>query len=258
VVLLNPQLIRSRVAEVAFDVPDRVIGALEIGDYQRSLWTVGRVGRAIAFYSARLADGRYRFFPISDPASFRPRQLAAVPPQAESFAIMRFNLGRWLPRAVGAYVQARSESPRRAIIAWWQRYQQNLNVDAQRDVLDQLGPTTILHTYPPHPLGLPFLCTFLFEIRGDPARLERALGKLLAPQVLPNTQPAETARKPFLLQAQRTSDGIWYWQVGMFVVLGMGVADDWLVVSFSPEAVRENLAFLRGTAAAGASRRPPQ
>ena len=267
VVLLDPTRIRRRLEWVAQDTLERVLGALEMGDYQRSLWTVGRVDRAITFYTARLAEGRYRFTAISDPASFRPEHLAVVPAQAEHLAVLRFNLGRWLPRVVRAYVESRSEQRRSGMRAWWEGYQGELNIDVQADVLDQLGGTTVLHTYPPHPLGLPFLCTFLFEIKGEAARLEQTLGKLLgptpspatqSPATQPATQPAATrpAPKPSWLEARRTSDGIWYWQAGMFVVVGVGVYDDWLVVSFSPQAVRENLAFLRARGSVGPASDP--
>jgi hypothetical protein len=255
-VLLDPHCIRDRIGQTAPDPVDRVVSALQMGRYGKSLYTFGRRGRAITCYSAISIDGQYNFTPVSDPRAFRSEHLVLIPSDADHYAIMRWSLARWLPRAVRAYVASRSEQHRANINTWWDELQAELGINVQQDLLAQLGDTTVLHTYPPHPLGVPFLCTFLFEIRGDPARVERTFAKLLIPVPTPDTQPASppvapSERKPCILQARRTSDGIWYWQAGFFAVLGLGVDDDWLVLSFSPEAVRQNLAYLR------AARTPP-
>ncbi|UCG33478.1 MAG: hypothetical protein JSU68_02360 [Phycisphaerales bacterium] len=248
-VLLDPLRIRDRIGQTAPDPADRVIGALQMNRYQKSLHTFGRLERAITCYSASSIDGQYTFTPVSDPHAFRSEHLALIPPEAEHYAIMRWSLARWLPRVVRAYVASRSEQHRATINTWWDDLQTELSINVQQDLLDQLGETTVLHTYPPHPLGVPFLCTFLFEIKGDPARVERTLARLLTPVSTPDTQSASqpaapSDRKPCILQARR-ADGIWYWQAGIFAVLGLGVDDNWLVLSFSPEAVRQNLAYLR-------------
>jgi hypothetical protein len=257
-VLLDPPRFRERIGRTAPEPVDRVIDALQMNRYQKSLYTFGRLERAITCYSAVSIDGQYVFAPVSDPDAFRPEQLALIPPEAEHYAIMRWSLARWLPRIVGAYVASRSDQTRATINTWWDDLQAELGINVQQDLLDQLGDTTVLHTYPPHPLGVPFLCTFLFEINGDPTRVEHALAKLLAPVATPDTQPASqpvvpSERKPGILQARRTSDGIWYWQAGFFAVLGLGVDDNWLVLSFSPEAVRQNLAYLRTARTASAT-----
>lgn len=244
--MLNIAGIVFHLQDDAAEVTAQVRSELGMGRSDRRYWAVGREDRAITILSAGLTGDRYWLEPISDPRSFRPEHLALVPPEADRFSVMRTHLGRGISSAVRAYLAARSPRAREALAEWWKDFQIRAGVDAQRHLLDRFGDTTVLHTWPAHPLGLPFLCTFLFEIRGDPAEFRNSLNALFATSLRATTQPTtRPERSPFSSGLKRTEDGIWYYQAGVLVVLGLAVQDRWLVVSFSPEAVRANVNFLR-------------
>ena len=102
-----------------------------------------------------------------------------------------------------------------------------------RDIFSHLGHTVVIHDYPEHPLRLSVARTLLVCIDGDAEALRRRIDHLLG-CVGPQLPQAG------LLRLRQDADGVWYLQYGL---LGpaLVVTDDWLMVSFSPTAVRRNL-----------------
>jgi len=95
----------------------------------------------------------------------------------------------------------------------------------------------VVHDYPPHALRLPPAWTILAGVDGDSGKLRANLDRLL-----------EVARKELQnggsMRLRRDDDGVWYLYVGLNGP-ALAVTDRWLLVSFSPEAVRQNIAFLQ-------------
>ncbi len=88
-----------------------------------------------------------------------------------------------------------------------------------------------MHDYPPHVLRLALARTFLFPISGDATVLRDRLDRLF--EHLSGIEDL-----PPIPQLRHDPDGVWYLFVGL-AGPAFTVTDDWLVVSFSPRAVRE-------------------
>jgi len=244
-VYLNAAGVTDRLDESTGGVSSRVWTELGMAAVERRYWTADQTDRAVNIFQASQTDGQYSFVQLTSPTSNAGDARATIPDQAERYAIVRLNAGRTIDSLVRAYLSARSPDVRAMIADWWVDFQSRAGVDARNELLDPIGDTAVLHTWPPHPLGLSILSTMLFEIRGDPIAFRKALDALLETPSLPTTQPASRpTRSPFSSGWRKTHDGIWYYQRGMVVILGMAVAERWLVVSFSPEAVRDNFRVL--------------
>ena len=121
--------------------------------------------------------------------------------------------------------------------------EQELGLETDADLLDHLGQYVILHTYPPHPFRVPFMFTALVAI-DNPDSVRSAIDALMSAwQRHLAEKQARTGRSWFSLRVIRGQDGIWYLRAGLNGP-AVGVADRWLVISYSPEAVRANLRFL--------------
>ncbi len=69
-----------------------------------------------------------------------------------------------------------------------------------------------------------------------------ALGALLsAAQAYLADLVSESPTAGFVPQLVRRDDGIWLVQAGIFIGPALAVTDRWIVLSFSPTAVRANL-----------------
>jgi hypothetical protein len=133
----------------------------------------------------------------------------------------------------------------------WKNLSEEFDFDVETGLLDQLGDHLILHTYPQHPLGIPVLGTIWIQVKGDRARVTKTLdGMMSAWQHYAANPPPNVARYLQLSpQVHHDPDGVWYLQLGL---LGpaVTVADGWIVISFSPEAARQNVTHLAMRAAA--------
>jgi len=244
--LVRIAALRGRLERVVRGRPLAVIEALGAGGVEQSFWSVGRQGRAIVSFCAQRVAGRDLITTVSDPAAASAELLAAVPPHAPSFAVIRADLSDWVRRLAVAYLASQAPATRERIEEWWTGLQERLQIDVRADLLAQLGGHAVVHTFPEHPWGVPLLCTILFELRGDAERFRVALDRLLAAwQAALSGGAAEEGEIRLGPQLRRSEDGIWHVQIGVLVMLGLAVEDGWVVLSYSPEAVRENLVYLR-------------
>ena len=92
------------------------------------------------------------------------------------------------------------------------------------------------------------LCTVLFEIDGSPDRVRKTLDRVMlwcADRLRGGDSAKESTSLAdvFLPRLHRTGDGIWYLQVGIQGP-AVSVIDKWVVIGFSPQAVRQNVEFI--------------
>lgn len=224
---------------------DEVLAALGLGGVERSAWGVSQDGRAVSVVTAGRTGGENRVMSVSDPARAEPATLSAVPPGATNFMVIRADVPSLLTRIARAYVSTQSAVVQERMQVWWERIQRESGVSADDDLLTQLGGVIVIHDDPQHPWGVPFARTILLQVRGDASRVRVAVDALLGKwQTALRGTDAEPERPRFGPQLHRTDDGVWTFQYGVVSLLGIAVADRWVVVSYSPAAAQANVAHL--------------
>src|SRR5262249_53311282 len=114
--------------------------------------------------------------------------------------------------------------------------------DIDADLIDRLAQDLVIHNWPPHPLGVPLLCTIWIGYTGERSSMSAKLDKIMqaAAEVMSHPIASTHPASGLVPRLLRTPDGIWYVQLGL-IGPALGVANDWLVVSYSRESVRQNL-----------------
>lgn len=239
---IDAGLLQERLGDSARDRFHAVVESLGLHAARKSLWTVGSSGRAYSCYAYHQDDTGESFEQLSEPASYRPDHQRLVPEGASGYAIFQTSGAALLRRIRSCYLASQRLEKRVELLAGWERLARERKVNFERDVLGQLGEFVIVHNHPRHPFGLPLMWTVLIEIKGDAKRVERTVSQVLS--YCEEKLDAAASRKdagfirPLL---RRTPSGIWYVQYGLSGP-AVAVTDGWLVISYSPEALRLNLA----------------
>ncbi len=245
-----PGLLR-RVGDNARSRLEDVLDGLAAARTAQYLWTVG-ADRAVFSSAFRHQEGATQLTHISDPGQYSAAHRQMVPADASRYAVVHSDAAVLLQRLASTYLALHNLGDRLRINTFWNELVKQQGIDVQRDLLDHLGDHTILHNYPPHPLGLPLMYTLLIEIKGDSAKVSRTLGHILdycgarldqAARDHPDRMIAPVLRKSY--------DGIWYVQYGVYGP-ALLVTSGWLAISYSPEALRANLAPAAAPATKGA------
>lgn len=203
---------------------------------ERALWTVGQRGRAVEAVGIVHGEAGDRFHRIAGDEKDAALVASVVPARASSYAVINAEPAQVFHTAAAAYLAARSPVSRRRLEAFWAGVAEQTGVSIERDVLSDLTGPVVIHNDPQHALRLPFAWTYLFRIRGDAGPIRDRLDKLL------NAAVAALAEDG-AFQLYHHPDGIWSTQFGL-TGPALLVTERWVIVSFSPEAVRQNRAFL--------------
>jgi len=213
--------------------------AWEADDIDQAHWALGFEGRCL-YCRAYFRDDRTRIRKYADPSFAEPRHMELVPNGAR-YAVYRLPVSRFLPKLIAAFYATRSPGDRAFAERRWAQIQAELGLDAQRDALDNLGETIVLHNDPPHPLRMPLAFTSLLEIRREPAQVRATLEKLCAAWQAALEKEAEARGEPNAALLERDDDGVWYLQFGPVAGLSWTFTDQYIVTSWSPKALREYL-----------------
>lgn len=244
--------IRQRLEEDAKDRPAAVLKALHLEHAERLVWTTGHDERAIrSLVVGRTQDGEDHFFILAGRENASPEVARQIPPAADSYLVLRMPVGPVFDECRKGYMESQSPGQRRAVRELWDRLQNEYGYDSQADLLDQMGDHLIVHTFPAHPLRLPVLCTIWAQIAGDSRKVAHTVDRMMTAwqEALDRVDPITTwptYRPPaFRLspQVRREPDGLWSLHLG-FINPALAVTDGWLIVSWSPDAVRANLKHL--------------
>ncbi len=209
-------------------------------DVERSHWALGFEGRALyCITNSRLTSGTARRV-YADPHVRDPHLLAAIPPQSR-YAVYNVSMARFLPRLISSYYATRSTKDREEATRLWNKIQADLKIDAEKDVLGNLGRRVVLHNYPRHPLHLPLAFTTLIEIRKDPARVRTTLEKLCEEWREGMDKAGSEKDRPITARLERDDDGVWFVQIGPVAGLAWVFTDRYIVTSWSPKALRDYL-----------------
>ncbi len=250
--LVNYKRIKQQLEPVVKGRPERVLEALGAAKLQRGLCTFRLDDRYLICNIMHEMEEGNVFVPLSDPHRMPAEKLRAVPAEA-SCAVIQIGLADWLTRLCNAYLASQSDREQEQWRKWFADFERRRGVDSRTQLLDRLGNHLIVHTWPVHPLKLPLTLTFLLEI-DDPVPVRDFIDALMGEWQDWLRHPTTTTASSRSAATQRTRgqfrwivgrepDGMWYLQAGI-VRPAIAVSDRYVVVSWSPEAVRENLRVL--------------
>ncbi|HKQ50254.1 MAG TPA: hypothetical protein VJZ71_19430 [Phycisphaerae bacterium] len=232
----------------------RVADALQASNMTHDLWTIGQEGRALTWYRCYHRDGEDFIRTYSEPASYPPHHRRIVPDTARHIAIINAPT-RWLvdnlPRA---WIAAQSEGNLRKWKRAWRTLEQETGIDIGGNLIEHLGQTIVIFDYPPHPLDIPFALTVAIEIKNQRA-VRMATDALLGAWSQYLDDRAERNQTVLVrVKVKRDDDGIWYLQAG---ILGpaLKVTDRYVVISWSPQALRDALKYIEAPTGKGLSSR---
>lgn len=216
---------------------ERTTRELGVAKSERALWTLVQRDRAVVAKGILRREGRDELQWITGDGL--PDEVLAkiVPPDAPWYAVIRIEPAAFLRGVAQTYVAARSTARRTKLLERWKLIEEKSGVNVDRDLLSRLRPPLISHGFPKHAFGLPLAWTRVIAIDGDPATFRRDLDKVMqaAADLMPTDEVSTLRHDP---------DGVWYLHFGLEGP-ALAVADHHLVISFSPSALRQNLAYLR-------------
>lgn len=228
--------LRDGADPVLADKMDRVQNALGLSGAHRAFVTVGRRGRAVVMKgSVRHADTE-DIRVLADPKPAGRLRPPAIPEEAECYAVLPFDPGTVFTAFRDAYIASRSPRAADDCRRFWRTLEETAGVSLESDILARLGGPILVHDFPRHALRLPFTWTIVLPIQRNAGTLRGGVDALLASA---RTRLDEVGG----IQLRRADDGIWYLQYGL-IGPAVGMSQRFLVISFSPYAVRENLKLL--------------
>jgi hypothetical protein len=239
--MIDFNAVRTRLTPAMGRQPAQVLDALELGNVARGLWAVGLAGRTVDAACVLDEAGETRYLPLTLTGESAQPYDRLIPPTEENGTVLDARLAEMIPRVCQAFVAARSPYFQERAVQRWADLQKELGIDVQTDLLNQLSRYVILHNYPPHPLRLPWFATLVIPLTGSPDSVRPALDGLLT-QAQRYIADPERALDP--LRLGHDADGVWYIQYGLYGP-ALVVMDRWLVISYTPQAVRQNVQYLQ-------------
>jgi len=240
-IYVDAERLREQLGEMMAGTTRDVLAALGMADLRRAYWVVGLDGRFVEVRSFLRTADVDRLVPITLCGAARRPWERFVPAQASRAAGRAVAGSDLIRRGTRAYLASQSPSAREAWARSWDRFVAGGDWSVESDFLDLFGEVVILHDHPPHPLGIPLLCTVLVEIDGSAQTVGRSLDRILGAAQSALVPAADAPPpSPWTPTLRRDPDGLWYIQAGL---LGpaLAVTDGWIVISYAPDAVRANL-----------------
>ncbi len=204
---------------------------------QRALWSIGHNEQAVRARCVLQRAGRRELQPITSEAPPGEGVRRAIPDEADWYALLHMPPKDLVLALSSGYLAVRSAHNRARISDYWRDVEARSGVSIERDLLVHLRQPWIIHNYPRHALNLPYVWTRMIPIEGDVAAFRSTLDRLLV--TVRDTMDADSVTK-----LRRDDDGVWRLNFGLDGP-ALGLADRFLIISFSPHAVRQNVARLR-------------
>jgi hypothetical protein len=236
--------VKNRMSEVASHRVEQVLDALGADRLTRDLWTLAFEGRALSWRRCYRRDGEDVVHHYSDPANQPHHHRRIVPDAARHFAIINAPTS-WLvddlPKAWLA-----SQSPRNAQ-KWeriWKSLEEQTHIDFKENLVKHLKGSLVVFDYPPHPLDIPLAWTLAIEI-DDHDAVKASLDALLAAWGQYLDERAERKDTTLVrIKVKKTKDDIWHLQAAGILGPALGVTNRYVVISWSPQALRDALGFV--------------
>lgn len=215
---------------------DGVLRPLGLADADRAMWSVTHHDRAVDLVLETTRGEKVTRRTLGDGRLESELVRQALPTEAQAYTVLNLNQARLLRGICDAYLASRSGEAADRLRRFWSDVEAESRVSVFNDVLPRLAPTVIIHDYPPHALDLPLARTVLVRVGNQPDRLRADIDAML--RVL-----AERTTAFGWARLARHDDGVWCLSVGLEGP-ALAVTRDWLVISFSPSAVRTVIAGL--------------
>lgn len=247
--VLGASRLRLRLDEAVKGRPEEVLRAMRADKLDRALLIVNADGRVVRAHAILSIEGFDHDIVLSEAPLPGDPAVDVVPPQARRYGYLHHPVADLARGLCGGYLASQGQATSRVLSDGWARIESEYGFNTERDLVAHLGSRLIVHDYPLHPLHIPLLWTFLIETDGAEADVRRALdGMLNAAQAALADKAANEPGTGIAPQLRRTQDGIWFVQLGL---AGPAVTTTgrWIVIGFSPEAVRENLPYLQARTA---------
>lgn len=232
--LLRFDSVRSAADESLRSKIERVQKNLGLSDMERGLWTVGCPARAVEAGAFLRRGDHDEWRPITRREDRGP-PTGAIPDEATWYAIFDVEPRVLVDTLSEAYLASKSPEAQDKCRAFWRNVEERVGLSIHKDILNHLRRPIVSHDYPQHVLRLPFAWTRFIAVK-DSEMLRRNLDRLLK-------VAQEELAKEGLWQLHHDADGVWYLSFGI-AGPALTVTDRWLIVSFSPDAVRKNLEVL--------------
>ncbi len=205
--------------------------AFRLADASRGLWVARREQRALEMKGC-VRRGQHDVEQVIAARSFAEGlEDPDIPEQATRYAVFKGRPRRICRGIADAYLAARSPEAADKSRAFWRGLQEKSGVSIEYDILARLGDVIALHDHPRPIIDIPLAQTIVVSIDREPDLLRRHVDEIL-------TYLRDVLIPPGLFQLRRADDGVWYMQYGLNGP-AMAVLDRWLVVAFTPTAVRE-------------------
>lgn len=219
---------------------ERVKREIHLDAAKRAAMVVRMEGERVEVTALANRSAGNELFPLTIRGADRETASRAIPPDATWNLMLDIEPRTWMNGICGAYLVGRRPPARREGEYEWRQLEEESGISIEKDIFSRLGRGIIIHNYPQHVLHLPLAWTRLIRIDHDAPGLRASIDKLFDVwrRRLGDTGP---------LKLRRAEDGVWYLHFGLQGP-AFAVTDQWVVISFSPEAVRENIAFLRSRA----------
>jgi len=232
--LLRFDTARSATDDLLKSKIEQVQDSLQLKGVERGLWTVGCPARAIEAGAYLHRGGEDEWLPITR-CKLGDQALGVIPDEASWYVILDVEPRALLDTLSSAYLASRSPDAQTETRVFWRNVEERVGLSIDRDIFGLLRIPIICHDYPRHALRLPLAWTWLFAVE-DPVALRRHLDRVLE-------AAKQELAKEGTTQLRHDADGVWYLTFGIDGP-ALTVTDHWLIVSFSPDAVRKNIELL--------------
>ena len=207
---------------------------------ERGLWTIRQNQRSVEAAGVVYRNGATETMQLAGQQFLATLRPPTVPMAASGYAAVDLNPGTLLRGVSEAYLASQSPKDRERLNAFWKQLADDTEVSIERDIFSHLTKPVIVHNYPPHLLRLPLAWTLQIPIKDGAADVRRNLDRLL--ETGKNRLDEDGA-----IRLHQIASGNWFMQFGL-AGPAVAVTEHWLIVSYSPQAVQQNVDLLRGGA----------
>ena len=213
--------------------------SLGLSGVERALWMAGQTSDSgsVEVVGVHHYDGEDALHLLAGEfaGDLLPRD--AVPRSATGFAVIDCDPTDVWTGISNAYLRSRSRGAQESCSGAFDQIEADAGVSVERDIIPMLKGPVVIHNYPQHALRLPLAWTLQVPIRGESEVLRNRVDRILRA-----VQKTLVASDGGVLR--RNDDKVWHYQYGL-AGPALAITDRWMIVSFSPHAVRQNLALAR-------------